>query len=397
MTTMADSPAPVLISIMLNIGTEIGHAYSYNRSVGAAAARLGWRHLAAVQTGCTIRPLPPDWEICLHPVHYLAKAFWLPVRRSLVPDAASLFRSARTIAAYLRRAVLPLNRPAILFLEFFAFTHLMALALALLAVPRRDLSVWLLYRYDVHRHATRYLYKWLNALLARLVGANRLVLMTDSDRLARSLGRLFGRSLTVMPIPHTELAAAINHPAWATAPERDGKILCWWPGRPAQEKGLETMRRLAARQSIEAQQLSLVAAQASGLAQTPGGPLIKLIEDDLPRPDYLGWLQAADLILLPYESAAYAERTSGILIEAIAAGKLAAVTGDTWMADELLKYDAASLIVDWDKPDLPACLARLAKDTEAQRRVADMQAAYARWHTEQSYAQTLKALYEAHH
>ena len=70
----------------------------------------------------------------------------------------------------------------------------------------------------------------------------------------------------------------------------------------------------------------------------------------LTRTEYLMQLAISDLVLLPYDALAYKERTSGIFIETIVAGKMPAVTRGTWMAGELARYDLSELIVDWNAP-----------------------------------------------
>ena len=48
--------------------------------------------------------------------------------------------------------------------------------------------------------------------------------------------------------------------------------------------------------------------------------------------DYYAMLSAADAVLLPYDAAAYARRSSGVLTEAIAAGIPTIVTAHTWLS-----------------------------------------------------------------
>jgi len=378
-----DEPVPLVVSVMLNIGDETGHPFPYNRAVGAAAARLGWPHRAALQTGCQVRHLPADWDVCLFPIRYWS---------TRVPDFISVWRAAETIIAYLRRRVLPENRPTILFLEFFSFPHLMALVLALLRLPRSQFQVWLLYRYEVHRQPTRRLYGWISRGLDRLLG-QRYKVLSDSEPLARELAPLLYRTPVIMPIPHARPLAAPARPAWVDSAERAGQVICWWPGRVAREKGLDRLQWLATVPAPGAERLSLVAARSTGLAARPGGPAVHLLDDNLPAAEYAGWLEAADLVLLPYDALAYGNRTSGVFVEAIVAGKPAAVTAGTWMASEAVACGASSLVVDWNRRDLCEHLAHLARDPEVARQVAAMQAVYAERHTVASYAVAMQALY----
>ena len=63
------------------------------------------------------------------------------------------------------------------------------------------------------------------------------------------------------------------------------------------------------------------------------GPGLALLERPLPPEEYLALLRAADLLLLPYDAAAYGPRSSGILAEARAMGVPAVVPAGCWMAE----------------------------------------------------------------
>jgi len=133
-----------------------------------------------------------------------------------------------------------------------------------------------------------------------------------------------------------------------------------------------------------------VAAAASGIEPTAEGCQVRLIPNVLSSDDYWGWLLAADLILLPYDLS-YAERTSGIFVEAISAGKPTAVSAGTWMAQELLAHGLPELIVDWAAPNVWERLASLAREPALRARRAAMQADYRSFHSQAGYAAALRA------
>jgi hypothetical protein len=212
-----DSSSPLLVSVMFRIGGEDGHAYTYNQAVGAAVRSLGWEHRAAVHAGCTVRPLPPGWSVCLQTLQYRTTKIPPLFGRTVIPELGSVRRAVDSLVQYLRAEILPEQRPIILFMEFFTVTDLTILVLALAQVPRDHLSVCLLYRMEVHRQSTRGLYRLLNMLLRQQVGARRFTLLSDSEPLAKSLTALFSQPVRVVPIPH---AAPAEHDPIA-APQ-------WW-------------------------------------------------------------------------------------------------------------------------------------------------------------------------
>ena len=380
-------PSPLLVSIIFRIGGEDGHAFTYNKAVGEAVRGLGWDHQAAVHAGCTVQHLPSGWQICLDTIeHYRLSMPFLGSR--LVPDIGSIWHAVRSLAGYLRRELVYPRRPVILFMEFFTVTDLAVLALALAPVPRENLSVCLLYRMEVHRQWTRSVYQVLNNLLRWQVGDHRFTLLSDSQPLANSLTVLFRHPVHVVPIPHAAPPDALGAGTQLSGAPRSN-VAAWWPGRPAPDKGLEAVRQLARQTGPPAQQVTLVAATGSGLAAIAGGCQVRLIPNELSNADYWGWMLAADLILLPYD-VSYAERTSGIFVEAISAGKPTAVTAGTWMAGELLAHGLPELIVDWSSPDIWQQLVCLVQDDDLRTRLATMQAAYRRFHSQTGFAAALR-------
>lgn len=65
------------------------------------------------------------------------------------------------------------------------------------------------------------------------------------------------------------------------------------------------------------------------------GANLRILEHQLSPDEYLALLSVADLVLLPYDPAAYGPRSSGILSEALAMGVPAIVPKGCWMADQV--------------------------------------------------------------
>jgi hypothetical protein len=381
--------SPLLVSVMFRISGKEGHPFTYNLAGGQAAAALGWQHQAAVHAGCTVWPLPTGWSRSLEIIGY--RHLWLPLLfgRTIIPDVGSVWRAVFSVVRYLRQEVLPQQRPTILFLEFFTVTELAILVAALAQVPRKLLSVCLLYRVEVHKQPTRQLYRVLNGLLRWQVGEKHFTLLSDSRPLAESMAKLFGQPVQAMPIPHAAPLPddPIQWPQWEG---QRPQVVAWWPGRTTADKGLAIMTRLVQMKDASAEKIQVVAAASSGFAATAGGCAIRLLPNELSSPEYWGWMLAADVILLPYDLS-YAERTSGIFVEAITAGKLALTTAGTWMAGELLAHGLPELIMDWSSPRVWETVLGLTQNVQLRRRLAAMQADYQRYHSLAGFAAALQA------
>lgn len=91
------------------------------------------------------------------------------------------------------------------------------------------------------------------------------------------------------------------------------------------------------------------------LNRLPQVELIRTVFTD--KDEYFARFLEAGCILLPYEPAAYANRTSGILIEALGLGRMIITTGGTWMEAELNERGKRAFVMPRFHPDdLVLCL-----------------------------------------
>ncbi|WP_413173124.1 hypothetical protein [Anabaena azotica] len=379
--SLADTP--ILISIIPNLMGGEGHIIPYHIAVTKAANLLGWKHIAAVPPDAGVQNLPSNWYPCLSDVNLEAKIN--PLIRILRFN--DVWHLGKTIANFLKKEVLPGSNYPIIFTERFIHIQLFALLIALYLTPRKNLSVWLLYRRDTHKDKTRWIYKLLNKLIKQILEPGKFHLLTDSEFLSKSLENYFQEVVTVMPIPHTHF---INV---ETNSQTSIEIKCWWPGTPRMEKGWDKIKSLVTANSDLAKHIHLVAAQSSELLQSINGVQVKLIANYLTEEEYLHWLKTSDIILLPYDNVAYSERTSGIFTECIIAGKIPIVTQGTWMAKELIKHGLNELIIDWSQPTLIVeQIINIAKSEVLKYKIEAMQTDYQNFHSIENYGNYMNQL-----
>ena len=385
MTHSAHPSQPLLISFLFfALDTERGHLYEYNKAVGQAARLAGWEHRAAVRAAARVAELPPGWELCLGS------------KRTLMPKGplARIERGLRlffSLTEYLHRQARE-ARPVVLFLEWFDFVHLVPFTLALATVARRErFDVWIVHRLEADQSLVNRANRFLLCCVSALV-QGRMTHLSDSEIVAQDLAR-FGYSVHLLPIPHTVPADANT----GSAPPDPQHVVAWLPGQAMASKGVEAVRRLTSIRDPNADTLRVVASEASHLVHQPGACQVVLVPDVLPRIDYVTWMRAADIILLPYDSALFRARTSGIFVEAVVAGKIVVISDDTWMARQLRQYGLEKLILDWNSPTIISDLLHVAQAADVRVKLALMQSAYADYHSVPGFARTMQHVFDETH
>ncbi|MBX2998958.1 MAG: glycosyltransferase [Caldilineaceae bacterium] len=385
---------PMLVSFLVDCDWGRGHSLEYNLSVRRACMMNQWNTRAVLTNLWRVAPVqwPSDWDICLDSPDFTQ------LRGKPLSQAQGIQRFSGEIAHYLtrlRRDIAPPPCPVILFLESFSLSTLIAFALGLWRSSERDLRVWLLYRGIVdlaHSPVHAQIYKWLNMGIQRTVGKSNFQVLTDSDRLAQTYKKIFQIPVYVLPVPHTAAELPVFDPPG------DGKIRCWWPGTPRTEKGLDLLQQMVSTPLIGANRFILRASSDANLQQfaRPDGLTVEAVAATLSREEYLGQFARSNLLLLPYDPVAYRERTSGIFIEAVVAGKIPLVSRDTWMAYELQKYGLDPLVVDWSAADIFLHFEYLLNNPQIQSKLAHMRNQYCSEHSEKNLATKLKDLWQRH-
>lgn len=376
---------PILISIIPNLVGGEGHIIPYHNSLTEAANILGWKHVVAFAPDAVIKKLSANWYSCLY--HENLEKEMHPIKRVL--KFREIYRLGVNIANFLNEKILSSSNYPIIFIERFIHVQLFALLIALYLIPRKDIAVWILYRRDVHKAKTRWIYKFLNQAIKKKIHPSKFHLLTDSETLSQSLASYFDEIVTVMPIPHTDVTHS------KIIRKSNHKITCWWAGPPREEKGWDVVKSLVNHVSQEANQICIVAAESSKLIPVLGGAQVQLIPNNLTRVQYLEWLNTCDIVLLPYDNNAYINRTSGIFTECIMAAKIPFVTNGTWMAKELDKYGLQELVTDWKNLEiLVNKITKISTCLAVKSKIVNIQREYQDFHNVHNYAQSMKKLFD---
>lgn len=376
----------------------MGHHIPYHRSVGLAANILGWNHIAIYPKEDKVpADIGPKWIPCLSKkglyVNLGVGAVWLPLKLILKIYGTIYFRLnlIRFINKYKYE-----HEDVILFFDDPAVPQLSALISVIHIICAQNIKIWIMLRTRVGDNILRaYIFSFTYALLKRMCGSENIDFLTDSDILKRDLDRFFQGQIKVMPIPHIGISQQVrNSNASASLKKRFSKVvLCWWPGSPRIEKGLQLIENLM--QELSTKESSVRLLLPFGISNKNKFPnnSINFLPEALPREQYEALMNEVDIILLPYDPREYGERTSGIFVEAIANGVITLVTEKTWMAKELEFYGIENLIIPWHSESLLQEIIRISKSNEIKKKIKLMQRQYLEKHGEFAYSKKMLEIY----
>ena len=195
---------------------------------------------------------------------------------------------------------------------------------------------------------------------------DRIRLYTDTDALTFQYKQLApGATIKTLPI-----ALELVDEARSQAPRADGPLRLTYLGNARTEKGFHLLPHAVAalehpfltsgqarfviqcNASLDLEDQAVVDARAK--LSRHGAHKVELIGQALQPNEFQRRLIAADIIILPYEASLYRRRSSGILIQALTAGRPLVVPAETWMSDTM---PADCGIVFSGPADLPRAIA----------------------------------------
>jgi hypothetical protein len=370
---------------------ELGHSLIYTKAIEKAAKLNDWDFFAMLPMKCTLDSLPQNWEKnigCPTVRHWFEEIEGRAYRRPRkIVRARERFYYYYSAAKGLRKYLITKRvERTILFLEAFAQTDVQLLANLLRFLPKKNLSIWLIHRYqastlksDISR------YELYHKQLLRM-GID-LKLLTDSELLKEDLEPHFKLPMTVLPIHYVEKSSIEEK-------KKNERIISWWPGVIREGKGLKIIENFAASSAPSNALIDLVVNKNCILDLHAKSPKVIFLENHLSALEYHEWMDKSDVILLPYCDPHYEKATSSIFIEAIVSGKVPFVYPKTWMAYELKKYDLNELILDWNPSTLSQQILAIVENKKVLDKLKSLKAHYEEFHILKRYAEILKELTE---
>ncbi len=369
MQKAAGTQGPTFCIVDPTLKNLVGHHFAYDAAVAHAASLSGYVPLIlahkhaereiAEQVG-VVRAFEEDIWGTRRPASRLGRALE-KLRANLV--------FCVTLAA--RTRWLPPR--SIVFVHSFIDRQILGLALLPLMLSRkRSLTYVYLLRYqpDFYRSAMATVSF---RVLERIAERCRVRLATDSERLRDLLEEFTTLPVEVLPIPHVPPEAS-DGAAQPSDPARRCRLVSL--GNARDEKGiyeiLDAIRLLHCdgfgedfHFVLQCNDATPDVAAAIAAFQAERLPHCELLMETLSSEAYYRQLQQADIVLLPYWRSIYAARTSGVFMEALAAGKPVIATRDCWMSDQLAAHGAGMLCDDRDSAALARAIRQAAADLAA--------------------------------
>lgn len=268
-------------------------------------------------------------------------------------------------------------------------------------------ALLLLFRYSADWFLSRESYCGFRLLERVSDRTGRLSIATDSQRLANDYSQLTRLNMLVVPIPHANLREHVvlsNNTRRKSGPEGNRPLRLASLGSARDEKGfleiLKAIRQLHSSGQLDRFEFDIQSTRLyTHRPETRQSILtlmqeieclrlsnVRFIDRTLSTEQYYELIDKADVILLPYWRAIYPSRTSGILAEALAAGKRVIVTEDTWMSDQLERFPAGVTCRDRDPDDLVRAILEMETHREEYaRRARAAGAAWADEHNPESF------------
>ena len=319
--------------------SEKGHHYSYFSSFHKAAQSLNIFTKTYVPKDCSIKNLDDNW-VLFFKNH---KNKWI--------------RSFFHLIDYFKFALNHRKDNVILFYESFSIPNYFAIVLSLYFLSNKNQKAWVFFRDTI---PTNTLQRWLQTIFSKLLIIrlqSRFIPLTDSELIAKVIEKRIKTKVHVVPIPHTE--------DFNTTKETNLTYhRLWLPGIAAVSKGLKNIKKVVRSNDPNGASLQLlINEEAKYYFDDITSPIVNVryLPKVLSKNDYNTIMGSIDFVILPYDPVIYQNRTSGIFIEAIVAGKIPLIKDGSWMAYELLKFDLNELIINWDNTNLPTKIIDLKK------------------------------------
>ncbi|MBT7624005.1 MAG: glycosyltransferase [Flavobacteriaceae bacterium] len=171
--------------------------------------------------------------------------------------------------------------------------------------------------------------------------------ITDSDNLKSEYEKISKFKINLLPIPHTLHLSEKEHT------DDMKNLVVTSLGPPRVQKGFTQIEKLIKNYLIQKEHFDKKIEfhlQCNSIQDKSTYDSVKslkelndsriiLYEKSLSEQDYFNLLSKSNIILIPYSRLSYSVQTSGIFTEAMGFGKVTIINKDTWMSQQLKKFN----------------------------------------------------------
>ena len=205
---------------------------------------------------------------------------------------------------------------------------------------------------------SEYVKQW-KSFVEKCGAESKVFLAAPTQRLAENFKKLYGVEIPVLPHPSTtfsdkEVIEIIENKNLEKNPSKKDRLRILFPGGAREEKGFLLTVDFAPRLADRFKDKMEVVVRSYVTKGTPPNvrreiPKLKnsrcvLVENHMDDYSFKKFLESGDIIVLPYKSPDFSERTSGLLIDAIYLRKPVVVWEDTWLSDIVRKYNNGVIV-----------------------------------------------------
>lgn len=197
----------------------------------------------------------------------------------------------------------------------------------------------------------------------------RFIATVPTQELQQEISQVFGVILDVAPHPSTAVSDSMLRIIRETrAHSSDIPLRVFFPGALRAEKGYQSSlacaRLLGEDERFQTilryvTSSSTPADLAEPLTNLPAN--VSVVEGVLTNDDFGQLFAESDMVVLPYSADGFRNRTSGLLIDALAYGLPAVVVEGTWLANHVRKYQCGVVVPDASAEALAEGVRSLAK------------------------------------
>jgi FkbM family methyltransferase len=322
--------------------SDHGHYLNYDDLLAGEAARRG---VDFTLLG-PLKPQPAVRESRWHFLPTFSIHSWQLRHGAKPPSARALAMFRAQLSSALGDAVWA-NDEIVLFMYCGSPESAEEIAEALEAFPRASACVNLFWLSLLDLSAGEYVEQWRDRI-QRLSRSSQVTLTASSSELADDIERAFGVRLAVLPHPSTTFADSNSLVSGVPGPRPEGgKIRVLFPGSGTEGKGWEeTLSALPALNDLLGDRCEFSLRVAAGSPTDPASRemfnqirgRVRVIEGVLSRAEFRQMIDDSDIVVLPYDSRAFRNRTSGLLVDALRLRKPVIAIKGSWLGNRIEEY-----------------------------------------------------------